>query len=188
MAKFGSKNGGGQEIERVKTLGVTPRLNKIVNGNFVIYGMSNGHRLLWVVSKNHQNRIVFHEFLILKSKQKGLNSKLGGCRICGIRDLFFNFFNEEEKDWSDPQPDSTIQPKARGLHHMERKYLAHHISTASKHPEVLGRLLDERPRSNQKDILTTWSTRWCLAKYSTPVGLGYEELGGLSDPGQRDCL
>jgi len=26
-----------------------------------------------------------------------------------------------------------------------------------------------------------------LQKYSTPAGLDYEELGGLSDPGQRDC-
>ena len=26
-----------------------------------------------------------------------------------------------------------------------------------------------------------------LQKYSTPVGLDYEELGGLLDPGQRDC-
>ena len=34
---------------------------------------------------------------------------------------------EEEKDWSDPLPDSTIQPKARGLLHMEREYIAHHI-------------------------------------------------------------
>jgi hypothetical protein len=32
-----------------------------------------------------------------------------------------------EKDWSDPQPDSAIQPKARGLLHMEREYFAHHI-------------------------------------------------------------
>ena len=33
-----------------------------------------------------------------------------------IRDLFFNFFWKiiKEKDWSDPQPDSAIQPKARG--------------------------------------------------------------------------
>jgi hypothetical protein len=26
-----------------------------------------------------------------------------------------------------------------------------------------------------------------LQKYSMPVGLDYEELGGLSDPGQHDC-
>ena len=27
-----------------------------------------------------------------------------------------------------------------------------------------------------------------LQKYSTPAGLDYEQLGGLSDPGQLDCL
>ena len=61
----------------------------------------------------------------------------------------------------------------------------------SKQPEVLGGLLDvseERLRSNQKDVLTTQSTRRRPAKYSMLAGLGYEELGGLSDPGQRDCL
>ena len=62
---------------------------------------------------------------------------------------------------------------------------------ASKQPKVLGRLLDvpeERPRDNQKEVLTTWSTQRRLAKYSTPAGLDYEELGGLLDPRQRDYL
>ena len=26
-----------------------------------------------------------------------------------------------------------------------------------------------------------------LQKHPTPTGLDYEELGGMSDPGQRDC-
>ena len=57
---------------------------------------------------------------------------------------------------------------------------------ASKQTEVLEGLLDVfegRTRSNQKDVLTTGSARRRPAKYSTPAGLGYEELGGLSDPG-----
>ena len=71
-----------------------------------------------------------HEFtLILKSKWRDLNSRLGDCEIYVSEIYFSNFLknNEEEKDWSDTQPDSTIQPKARGLLHMERKYFAHHI-------------------------------------------------------------
>ena len=28
----------------------------------------------------------------------------------------------------------------------------------------------------------------CLQKRSTPARLDYEEVGGLSDPGQQDCL
>ena len=144
-----------------------------------------------------------HEFtLILKSKWRDLNSRLGGCGIY-VLEIYFPIFlknKEEEKDWSDPQPDSAIQPKARGILHMEHEYFAHHIwskisglelLTASKQTEVLGGLLDVsegRTRSNQKDVLTTWSTQWRPAKYSTSAELGYEELGGLSDPGQRECL
>ena len=63
--------------------------------------------------------------------------------------------------------------------------------TASKQPEVLEGLLDVsegRVRSNQKDVLTNRRSRRRPAKYSTLAGLGYEELGGLSDPVQRDCL
>ena len=59
--------------------------------------------------------------------------------------------------------------------------------TASVQPEVLGGLLDVsegRPR-RRSDYLKYSKTP---SKYSTPAELGYEELGGLSDPGQRDCL
>ena len=63
--------------------------------------------------------------------------------------------------------------------------------TASEKMEVLEALLDVsegRTRSNRKVVLTTRNTQRRPAKYSTPAGLGYEELGGLSDPGQRDYL
>ena len=144
-----------------------------------------------------------HEFiLILKSKWRDLNSRLGGCGIY-VSKIYFSIFlknKEEEKDWSDPQPDSAIQPKARGATPYGARVLRapymikilglEHL-TASEQSVELGRLLDVlkgRPRSNQKDVLTTWSTQRRLAKYSMPAGLGYEELGGLSDPGQRDSL
>ena len=60
--------------------------------------------------------------------------------------------------------------KISGLEHL----------TTSKQTEVLEGLLDVsegRVRSNQKDVLTTPRTRRHPAKYSTPAGLGYEELG-----------
>ena len=43
--------------------------------------------------------------------------------------FIFQFFWKiiKKKDWSEPQPDSEIQPKARGLLHMECEYFAHHI-------------------------------------------------------------
>jgi len=37
-----------------------------------------------------------------------------------------NFFQKLE-DKNDPQPDPSVQPKARGLLHMERDYIVHHI-------------------------------------------------------------
>ena len=104
----------------------------------------------------------------------------------------------KEKDWSGPQPDSTIQPKARGLLHMEREYFAHHID------QYFGAWTPHSLEATESTWRTTWRI-WRKAlkqpegcsdylkysktptKYSTPAGLGYEELGGLSDPRQRDC-
>jgi len=57
----------------------------------------------------------------------------------------------KEKDWSDPQPDSTIQPKARGLLHMEREYFAHHIWSRFRG------LSTSQPRSKRK-YLKDYST------------------------------
>ena len=80
---------------------------------------------------------------------------------------------------------------------MEREYITHHIKnisglenlTASKQSKVFGRLLEAveiKLRSTRWDVRSTKSTRRCLPKYSTPAGLGYEELQGLSNPGQSD--
>ena len=66
------------------------------------------------------------------------------------------------------------------------KILGFEHLTASEQTEVLETLLDVsegRTRTNQKDVLTNRNTRRRPAKYSTPAGLGYEELGGLSDQG-----
>ena len=73
----------------------------------------------------------------------------------------------KKKDCSDPQPDSAIQPKARGATPYGARLLRapymikisglEHL-TALKQSEVLGGLLDVsegRIRSNQKDVLTT---------------------------------
>ena len=47
-----------------------------------------------------------------------------------------------------------------------------------KHPKL------SLPRQNSKNLEAPDEL---LHKHSTPAGLDYEELGGLSDPGQRDC-
>jgi len=46
------------------------------------------------VLQNHQNKIICHESRILKSKLRDSLSRLGGYGICGIRDLFFKFFEK----------------------------------------------------------------------------------------------
>ena len=38
-----------------------------------------------------------------------------------------SFSIKDPEDKSNPQPDPSVQPKARGLLHMEREYIAHHI-------------------------------------------------------------
>ena len=57
----------------------------------------------------------------------------------------------KKKDWSDPQPDSATQPKARGLLHIEREYFTHHIWSRFRG------LSTSQPRSNQK-YLEDYST------------------------------
>ena len=95
---------------------------------------------------------------------EGFQFQTQGLRNICIRDLFFNFLEnkEEEKDWSDPQPDSTIQPKARGLLHIEREYFAHHICS----------------RFRGLSTSQPWSKRKYLKDYSTYLNEGPE---GCSD-------
>ena len=81
--------------------------------------------------------------------KRDFDLRLGGLLDIGIRDLFFNFF--WKIDWSDPQPDSAIQPKARGLLHMEREYFAHHIWSRFQG------LSTSQPRSKRK-YLKDYST------------------------------
>ena len=114
-----------------------------------------------------------HEFsLILKSKWRDLNSRLGGCGICALK-IYFSIFleNIEGKKtevtlnlimrfnlrlggysiWS-ASTSRTIYDQDLGLEHL----------TASEQPRVLGGLLDAlegRLRSKKKDVLTIWSTR-----------------------------
>jgi hypothetical protein len=61
----------------------------------------------------------------LNPKSRDFKSRLGGCETCVINDKLFS--KTDLKTENDPQPDPSIQPKARGLLHMEREYFAYHI-------------------------------------------------------------
>ena len=80
---------------------------------------------------------------------------------------------------------------------MEREYFANHIGSkfrglSTSQPRSKRKYLkdystylkDQKQPGGGSDYLKNSKT----AKYSTPAELGYEELGGLSDPEQRDYL
>ena len=77
-------------------------------------------------------------------KIRDFDLRLGDCGIRTSEIYFLIFLENKEKDWSDPQSDSAIQPKARGLLHMEREYFAHHIWSGFRG------LNTSQPQSNQK--------------------------------------
>ena len=130
----------------------------------------------WIVESGWGSLQSFSFFIFQKNWKIKKKKKTEVTLILILR---FNLRLRGYSIWS-ASTSRTIYIKISGLEHL----------TASKQPEVLEGLLDVskgRTRSNQKDVLTTWSTRRRPAKYSTPIGFSYEELEGLTDPGQRDC-
>ena len=70
----------------------------------------------------------------LKLKSRDFDSRLGGNWICVTNGNFFQGKFEfqmrnlkDPEDHFDPQPNPSVQPKARGQLHMEREYIAQHI-------------------------------------------------------------
>ena len=60
-----------------------------------------------------------------------------------------NFFQKNPEDGNDPQSDPTVQPKTRGLLHMEREYIAHHIRKRDSGLEHL--IASMQPEKYSKD-------------------------------------
>ena len=73
-----------------------------------------------------------------------------------------------------------MQPKKHSEDYSEHSIDSKDGQPAPEAPEALG-YADRSP-----EALEAPDER--LQKCSMPAGLDYEELGGLSDPGQRDCL
>ena len=59
------------------------------------------------------------------------------------------FFKSRPEDRNDPQPDPSVQPKARGLLHMEREYIAHHIRRRNLGLEHL--IASMQPKKHSED-------------------------------------
>ena len=100
----------------------------------------------------------------LNSKSRNLDLRLGGCGIRVIDGLFFKFLEDKDQkieDWFDPQPDSAIQPKTRGLLHMEREFIAHHIKDDSGLDHLIASM---QPRKYSKDYSKHSKEYWRISK------------------------
>ena len=116
-----------------------------------------------------------------------------------MANFFSKLWKNKEKDRFDPQPNSSIQTKAQKLLYMEREFIAQHIKEDDSGLEHL--IASLQPSKYSEDYLKhsmDFTIAWWdleavealeerLQKYSTPTELDYEELGGMSDPGLRDC-
>ena len=76
----------------MKTLEVTDWVYKVFDGNFVNTWNIKG----WFTFLGGFHHIFRHEFLILKSKLRYLNSRLGGCGICASEIYFLIFLKNNE--------------------------------------------------------------------------------------------
>ena len=79
---------------------------------------------------------------------------------------------------------------------MEREHITHHIRRrnsglehliASMQPVKYSEDYSRRSKDFKPEQWIPEALDGHLQKYSTPAGLDYEEVGGLSDPGQQDC-
>ena len=67
---------------------------------------------------------------------------------------------------------------------MERGYIAHHIKEDPGLEHLVASIQSRKVLRRLLEVLEALGKR--LQEYTTLVVLDYEELGGLSDPGQRD--
>ena len=91
VGKCKSEFDSGQESKKDKTLEVTARIYMVSDGDFVNTLKINR----WFFLGGFR-RIFCHEFLILKSKLRDLNSRLEGCGIC-VSEIYFSFFLENNE-------------------------------------------------------------------------------------------
>ena len=104
------------------------------------------------------------------------------------------FFKNRPEDRNDPQPDPSVQPKARGLLHMEREYIAHYIrrrNSGLEHPIAsiqLGKYSKDYSRHSKDSKPEQWipealeGTRWTSSEVLNACKTRLRRTRGLVRP------
>ena len=110
------------------------------------------------------------------------------------------FFKNRPEDRIDPQPDPLVQPKAWGLLHMEREYIAHHIRRRNSGLEHLiasmqpGKYSEDYSRRSKDFKTEQWipealeSTRWTSSEVLNACRTRLRRARGLVRPGAAGLL
>ena len=111
-----------------------------------------------------------------------------------------SFSIKDPEDKSNPQPDPSVQPKARGLLHMEREYIVRHIRRwnsglehliASMQPEKYSEDYSRRSKDSKPEQLISEaleSTRWTSSEVLNACGTQLWRARGLVRPGAAGLL
>ena len=143
-----------------------------------------------------------HEFtLILKSKWRDLNSRLWGRGIY-VSDIYFsNFWKIKKKKKTEVTLSLILRFNLRlggysiwsastscTIYDQNFGAWAPHSLEANGSTWRTSRRIWRKAQKQPEGCSDHLKYSKTFHKYSTLAGLGYEEQGALSDPGQRDCL
>ena len=110
------------------------------------------------------------------------------------------FSNKDPEHKGNPQPNPSVQPKARGLLHMEREYIAHHIIRKDSGLEHLiasmqpGKYSEDYSRCSKDSKPEQWilealeSTRWTSLEVLNACRTRLRRARGLFKPGATGLL
>ena len=135
----------------------------------------------------------------LNPKSRDFKSRLGSCETCVVNGKLFSKTRPEDRN--DPQPDPSIQSKARGLLHMEREYIAHHIrrrrNLGLEHLVAsmrLGKYSEDYSRHSKDSKPEHWipealeGTRWTSSEVLNACRTRLRRARGLVRPGVMGLL
>ena len=94
---------------------------KMQIGSLLLNKQGNGISGITKKTKGHKDRLGLGTLTL----NRGISSQGSGAARHASQ--MTNFFQKHPEDESYPQSDPSARPKARGLLHMEREYIARHI-------------------------------------------------------------